>query len=168
MLSLALSLLLLAPSAAERLKSEIYKHPDLQHNDHHSPLPHTYIKKQDLPSAHDWGNVDGVSYLTESLNQHIPWYCGSCWAHASLSALADRIKIDRNAAGVDINLSIQYLLNCGGALSDGGIAGSCYGGSHTGTYEFIKETGYVPYKSCLQYGELNKGAWRERRNPHPN
>lgn len=36
------------------------------------------------------------------------------WAHGALSALADRIKIARNAVGDDINLSIQYLLNCGG------------------------------------------------------
>lgn len=33
--------------------------------------------------------------------------CGSCWAHSALSSLADRIKIARNAQGVDINLSIQ-------------------------------------------------------------
>ena len=80
------------------------------------------------------------------LNQHIPQYCGSCWAHASLSALADRIKIDRKAKGVDVQLSIQYVLNCGA-----GTAGSCHGGSHTGTYEFISESGHVPYLSCNQY-----------------
>ena len=37
-----------------------------------SPLPHTYIKSSELPDAFDWGNVDGVSYLTHSLNQHLP------------------------------------------------------------------------------------------------
>eukprot|EP00959_Pyramimonas_sp_CCMP1952_P327627 6858692-Pyramimonas_sp.AAC.3 len=73
-------------------------------------------------------------------------YCGSCWAHGSLSALADRIKIARGGNGADANLAIQYILNCGA-----GIAGSCHGGSHTGVYHFIKQSGMVPYDTCLVY-----------------
>jgi cathepsin X len=84
----------------------------------------------DMPANFTWQLVDGVSYTTKSLNQHIPQYCGSCWAHGALSALADRIKISRGAAGDEINLSIQWVLNCGGY-----IAGSCHGGSHSGTLE---------------------------------
>lgn len=109
-----------------------------------SPLPSTYI--EELPVNFSWGDVDGVSYLTSNLNQHIPQYCGSCWAHASLSSLADRIKIARKAQGVDINLSIQQVLNCGGD-----VAGSCHGGSHTGTYQFIHDQGFIPYKTCMEY-----------------
>eukprot|EP00562_Extubocellulus_spinifer_P033323 CAMPEP_0178689666 /NCGR_PEP_ID=MMETSP0699-20121125/5664_1 /TAXON_ID=265572 /ORGANISM="Extubocellulus spinifer, Strain CCMP396" /LENGTH=304 /DNA_ID=CAMNT_0020334753 /DNA_START=831 /DNA_END=1749 /DNA_ORIENTATION=+ len=63
-----------------------------------------------------------------------------------MSALGDRIKIARNAEGEDINLSIQYILNCGGDT-----AGSCHGGSHTGAYEFVKESGFVPLDTCLPY-----------------
>ena len=66
------------------------------------------------------------------------WLCGS--------ALADRIKIARGGSGDEINLSVQYILNCGG-----GMAGSCHGGSHTGTYEFIKKKGHVPYDTCMPY-----------------
>lgn len=119
-----------------------------------SPLPYTYIDPADLPDDFSWANVDGVSYLTHSLNQHIPQYCGSCWAHGALSALADRIKIARGPAprsnggsgGAEINLSIQYILNCGHS-----VAGSCHGGSHTGVYELIQQTGFVPYDSCMPY-----------------
>ena len=126
-----------------------------------------------MPESWDWRNVSGKSFLTHSLNQHIPQYCGSCWAHGALSALADRIKIARGAVGDDINLSIQYILNCGG-----GVAGSCWGGSHSGVrspicihkvvsfevhtlrspvsftlqvYEFSKTQGYIPYDTCMPY-----------------
>ena len=77
-----------------------------------APLPYTYIDPDDLPDSFSWGDVNGHSYLTHSLNQHIPQYCGSCWAHGALSALADRIKIT-NSSKDEINLSIQYVLNCG-------------------------------------------------------
>jgi cathepsin X len=99
-----------------------------------------------LPDNFHWGNVNGVSYLTHSLNQHIPQYCGSCWAHGALSSLADRIKIARLGQGDDINLSIQYILNCGTEA-----AGSCHGGYHVQTYEFIKKMGFVPYDTCMPY-----------------
>lgn len=115
-------------------------------DDHHSPLPHEYIEEGDLPASWDWRNVDGKSYLTHSLNQHIPQYCGSCWAHGALSALADRIKIARKGIGDDVNLSIQYILNCGA-----GVAGSCWGGSHSGAYEFAKTQGFIPYDTCMPY-----------------
>ena len=109
----------------------------------------TYIKAEDMPANFDWNNVNGTSYLTKMLNQHIPQYCGSCWAHGSVSALADRIKIARKQAGVpavDINLSIQFILNCG-ALQ----AGSCNGGDADATYDFIATAGYIPYDTCLSY-----------------
>lgn len=109
-------------------------------NDYSNPLPFEYIQEEDLPAEFNWADVDGKSYLTKSLNQHLPQYCGSCWAHGAMSALADRIKIARKGKGEDINLSIQYILNCG---TD--VAGSCYGGSHSGAYEFVKSTGFIPY-----------------------
>jgi cathepsin X len=97
-----------------------------------------------LPPSFSWSNVDNVNYLTKNLNQHIPVYCGSCWAHGSISSLADRIKIMRKAAWPDINLSIQFLLNCR-------MGGSCNGGDHLATYKAIHEYGSIPYDDCMVY-----------------
>ena len=41
-------------------------------NDYSSPLPYEYIKEEDLPEAFTWGDVNGTSFLTKALNQHIP------------------------------------------------------------------------------------------------
>merc|ERR1719323_1435138 len=109
------------------------------------------VQVKDLPADLNWCNKDGVSYCSMSRNQHIPQYCGSCWAHGSVSALADRIKIARKGKGVDINPSVQHMLNCGDV-------GSCYGGSIDGTYQWLHsiskkgsgigyETGQ-PYLAC--------------------
>ena len=78
-------------------------------------------------------------------------YCGSFWAHGTISALADRIKIARNASGPDIQLSVQHMLNCG-------TAGSCHGGSTIAAYQWMYEasksgTGITyetsnPYLAC--------------------
>merc|ERR1711988_1457930 len=86
-----------------------------------------------LPKSFSWCNNDGVNYCTKNLNQHLPQYCGSCWAHGAVSALGDRIKIARKAQGIDINLSVQHILNCGSSV------GTCYGGSVTGAYQWIHE-----------------------------
>jgi cathepsin X len=117
--------------------------------DYVSPLPHEYTNVEALPASFNWGNVNGTNFLTKSLNQHIPQYCGSCWAHGAASAFADRIKIARGgpSGGPDINLAIQYILNCGGE-----VAGSCHGGSASGTYEFVKRGDNAwPYDTCMQY-----------------
>jgi len=113
-----------------------------------SPLPHETLKAEDLPASFSWGDQ---GLLTMSRNQHIPQYCGSCWAHGSVSALGDRIKIARKGKGIDINLSVQHLLNCGNV-------GSCHGGSVDGPYQWLhrlSQTGtgisyetQQPYLAC--------------------
>jgi cathepsin X len=107
-----------------------------------------------LPQSYTWSDINGTNYLTKNLNQHIPVYCGSCWAHGSISALADRIKIQRKAAWPDINLSIQFLLNCQ-------MGGSCNGGDHLATYKAIHEYGSIPYDDCMIYQACSSDSREE-------
>jgi len=90
------------------------------------------LEVESMPDSLDWCNKDGKNLCTMSRNQHIPQYCGSCWAHGTISALGDRIKIARQGQGIDINLAVQHVLNCGNV-------GSCYGGSIDGVYQWLLE-----------------------------
>jgi len=115
------------------------------------------VGAEQVPEAFNWCNFhgegkNGTNLCSMSRNQHIPQYCGSCWAHGSVSALADRIKIKRGGVGIDINPSVQHMLNCG-------QVGSCYGGSVDGPYQWIQQIskstgtgiGYEtaqPYMAC--------------------
>ena len=114
----------------------------------------------DVPENFDWNDVDGLALTTTDLNQHIPVYCGSCWALAAFSSLGDRLKIQRyrdsTSGGAvpafagrdrDIIPSVQALLNCGDA-------GSCAGGSSLSAFAWVAAQGDqlgVPDVTCQQY-----------------
>eukprot|EP00584_Thalassiosira_punctigera_P001195 CAMPEP_0172544406 /NCGR_PEP_ID=MMETSP1067-20121228/14573_1 /TAXON_ID=265564 ORGANISM="Thalassiosira punctigera, Strain Tpunct2005C2" /NCGR_SAMPLE_ID=MMETSP1067 /ASSEMBLY_ACC=CAM_ASM_000444 /LENGTH=405 /DNA_ID=CAMNT_0013330965 /DNA_START=31 /DNA_END=1248 /DNA_ORIENTATION=- len=157
-----------------------------------NPLPHTYLAASSLPREFTWQDVNGHSYLTRVRNQHIPQYCGSCWAHSALSSLADRVKIMRSyqgprrnceaaqqrsdkemknhreteedvplsilgelgpPPGPDIDLSVQYILNCAPKPPEQQKHHlSCHGGNSLLAYEYIHSTlKFVPEDTCLQY-----------------
>ena len=102
------------------------------------------IPLQDLPKSFWWGNVNNTNYLTIQKNQHIPIYCGSCWAFSSASALSDRIKIARKAQWPDVNLSPQVLISC--ETPDDG----CGGGDAKNAYEWIHNNN-ITDETCSPY-----------------
>ena len=117
------------------------------------PRPHEYLKVEDLPESFDWGNITGDSrvkngnYLSWARNQHIPQYCGSCWAHGPTSSIADRINIVRKRAWPDMTLSPQVIINCK-------AGGSCNGGNPAEVYVYAEKNG-IPEETCQAYEAKN-------------
>jgi hypothetical protein len=116
--------------------------------------PHTYINSAALPSDFTWANVNKTKLMTTIRNQHIPVYCGSCWAMGSSSALADRLNIMQVRAGgvMSENMpSVQAIQTCG---NDETGCGTCNGGDDGPVYKYAKETG-IPGESCSNYMAVN-------------
>lgn len=106
--------------------------------------PQPKFNKGELPLNFDYRPL---GLLTADLNQHIPVYCGSCWAHASMSTIADRIKIATKGKMRDVIPSIQVLINCG-------KAGSCDGGDANAANAWVYKNG-IPDVTCQQYQAKN-------------
>ena len=127
-----------------------------------------------LPSAWDWRDVNGVDFTSSIRSQYVPQWCGSCWAHGTTSALADRINIARHAAARAVAnpeaakkatgkgrvlLSVQDLLDCGWADGD---TGSCQGGSWEKSLEYIHREG-ITDDSCSPYEGVDRDCLGKNR-----
>jgi len=112
-------------------------------------LPPLLVKKPlthvtDLPEQWLWNDVNGANLVTTIRNQHIPQYCGSCWAQAAASSLSDRIKIARAGAWPEINIAPQVLISC--EMEDDG----CHGGYALNAYAWMA-TNEITDETCSIY-----------------
>ena len=99
------------------------------------------IKAEDLPANVDWRNMNGKNYMSWNKNQHIPQYCGSCWAQGSTSAIADRFNIlDDLKGNAPTGLNAQVIVNCQ-------AGGTCNGGNPGAVYKWAHDYGLV-HSSC--------------------
>lgn len=116
-----------------------------------SPKPEDYVLNSEIPVNWDWRNINGTNWLSWTKNQHIPRYCGSCWAQATTSALADRFNIMNGKRGSMVNLNAQSVVNCKslGTCTSGGIA--------SGVHVFAHYHG-IPDDTCIQYDGTDSNA----------
>eukprot|EP00933_Yihiella_yeosuensis_P081197 TRINITY_DN94760_c0_g1_i1.p1 TRINITY_DN94760_c0_g1~~TRINITY_DN94760_c0_g1_i1.p1 ORF type:complete len:392 (-),score=58.80 TRINITY_DN94760_c0_g1_i1:317-1492(-) len=122
-----------------------------------SPTGVELMAKRELPESFDWRNVDGRSYVTANVNQHIPVYCGSCWIHGTVAALNDRIKIARKGAFPDFMLSRQAVMNCVPGKEPDKPPPGCDGGDSIMIHRYMVNNS-MPDETCMPYTATNMGC----------
>jgi len=170
--ALALALLLGPPRAADAMGIIIRDPETERYAEDRLPPESAMLAAEHLPRDFSWRSVHGIgSLLTVGGNQHIPHYCGACYAFGSMHTLQDRIKIARylmdNAGRLGVSVdeakhgpksshaplrspdfiaAVQVLLNC---YNDK----ACHGGSTASAWAWAKnfQGGGVPVQGCMAY-----------------
>ena len=113
-------------------------------------IPHAWDVLKEVPAVVDWRNMNGRNYLSWNKNQHIPQYCGSCWAQGTTSAIADRFNILNDLkTTTPVGLDAQVVVNCQPTTG-----GSCDGGNPAQVYKYAHDVG-LHHSSCMQYVAYN-------------
>jgi len=99
----------------------------------------------DNPTAVDWTNVNGASYVTPVKNQG---QCGSCWAFSTTGSLESRYAIANKVTGKDITtLSEQQLVDCSKAEGNQG----CNGGLMDDAFKYVEKEGGLCSEAEYKY-----------------
>lgn len=114
----------------------------------------------DIPEKLNWGHTDNfgkvphaINFLTTVKNQHLPVYCGSCWAQATTSTMSDRINIQiQNGTGIETSISPQMLVSC--SLNKEKRLMGCNGGDTVNAAQWIADN-YILDDSCMPYTATN-------------
>lgn len=108
-----------------------------------------------LPIAFDWRDLYGKNFLSPLRNQHQlvenGTLCGSCWAMATTSTIADRMNVHMGYYNLKNYLSVQSVLDCIP------YPDSCEGGNEIDVYKYVMEYG-VPHETCNVYKGYRQGC----------
>lgn len=119
------------------------------------------MAREKLPRNFDWRSATSGkacktcthhvhNYVVQDVNQHIPEYCGSCWAHGSAAMIGDRIKVARRARWPDISVARQVIIDC--------VDQGCGGGDPWDLFTWMaSDQGVLPDETCAPYLADGKG-----------